>query len=72
MSFNRPDREWLVAVRNGLLAYEELLETAATYEVRLEELGESSPLPDEPDFDTVEALVVELQQRFLWETWKAT
>lgn len=68
----RPDREWLRAVRDGLLSYEELLETAAAYEARLEELCESSPLPDEPDFDTVEALVVELQERFLWETRKAT
>jgi predicted nucleotidyltransferase len=64
----RPDREWLAAVRNGLLAYEELLELAAAYEARLGQLYDRSYLPDEPDAAAAEALVVELQERFLWET----
>jgi hypothetical protein len=64
----RPDREWLMAVRDGLLAYDELLELAATYETRLGELYDRSPLPEEADAEAAEALVVELQERFLWET----
>lgn len=67
----RPDCEWLCAVREGLLLYEELLEMAADYEERLEQLYETSSLPDEPDLNAVEALVVELQERFLWETRRA-
>lgn len=64
---HRPDREWLAAVRNGLLTYEELLELAATYEARLGQLYDGSSLPDEPDLGAAEALVVELQERFLRE-----
>jgi predicted nucleotidyltransferase len=62
----RPDREWLRAVREGLLSYEELRELAATYEARLGKLYETSPLPEAPDAEAIEALVVELQERFLW------
>lgn len=64
----RPDREWLMAVRHGLLSYEELLALAATYEARLGQLYATSPLPEEPDADAAEALVMELQERFLWAT----
>lgn len=64
----RPDREWLRAVRHGLLSYEELLEVAASYEARLNELYETSSLPEQPDFESAEALVMELQERYLWET----
>jgi hypothetical protein len=41
---------------------------AAAYENQLEQLYDASPLPEEPDSEAVEALVVELQERFLWET----
>ncbi len=64
----RHDREWLRAVRDGLLSYEELIEMAAVYKTRLEKLSQASPLPKEPDFDAAETLVIELQERFLWET----
>jgi predicted nucleotidyltransferase len=64
----RRDREWLAAVRNGLLSYEELLELATAYEARLGELHDSSSLPEEPDSEAAEAIVVELQLRFLSET----
>jgi hypothetical protein len=52
-------------VRNGLLTYEELLELTTTYEARLGELYDRLSLPDEPDSEAAEALVVELQERFL-------
>lgn len=64
----RPDREWLTAVRNGLLTYKELLQTASTWEAKLRDLYDRSPLPDEPDSEAAEALVIELQERFLWAT----
>lgn len=63
----RPDREWLLAVRSGLLAYEELLATAASYEAHLQKAFEASPLPAEPNVTAAEALVVDLQERFLWQ-----
>jgi hypothetical protein len=64
----RPDREWLLEVRHGLLSYEELLEVAASYEARLGELYETSSLPDQANFEAAEALVAELQEQYLWET----
>lgn len=61
----RPDRDWLRQVRGGLLSYEQVLELASSYEARLDELYDRSPLPEAPDFDAAEALVLELQERFL-------
>lgn len=61
----RPDREWLLAVRGGLLGYEELLTLAAEYEMRLKELRQTSMLPESPDVVAAENLLVELQEQFL-------
>ncbi len=61
----RPDREWLLAVRNGLLQYEELLALAAEYEARLATLQAASTLPEAPDVAMVEDLVVTLQAEWL-------
>jgi len=61
----RPDREWLLAVRNGLLQYEELLALAAEYEARLAALQAASTLPEAPDVARVEDLVVTLQGEWL-------
>ena len=67
----RPDREWLLAVRNGLLQYEELLALAAKYEARLATLQATSTLPEAPDVARLEALVVALQGEWL-ETQQQT
>lgn len=64
----RPDREWLRAVRDGLLSYEQVLDLAAAHEARLAALAEHSPLPEEPDYEAAEDLLIETQERFLWET----
>lgn len=60
----RPDGEWLRAVRGGLYSYPDLLAWAAEQTASLAELEASSPLPEEPDTAAVDALVVELQERF--------
>ena len=64
---HRHDREWLRAVCNGALSYEELLELVAGCEVRLGRLYHLSGLPEEPDEEAAEALLVELQEQFLCE-----
>lgn len=61
----RPDREWLLAVRNGLLQYKELLALAAEYEARLATLQVASTLPEAPDVERVEDMVVTLQGEWL-------
>lgn len=63
----RPDREWLLAVRNGLLRYEELLSLAAEYEGQLNALYQNSSLPELPDQAAAEALVETLHWQFLHE-----
>lgn len=65
---HRPDAEWLKSIREGLLSYEELLEWAHRQEETLKTAEGISPLPDSPDFDRVERLVVEITERFLSET----
>jgi predicted nucleotidyltransferase len=64
----RSDREWLRQVRDGLLSYEEVLELASSYEDQLGELYAVSPLAEEPDSEAAEALVIELQEQFLWKS----
>jgi predicted nucleotidyltransferase len=61
----RPDREWLLAVRNGLLSYEAMITLAGDYETRLSELSAMSRLPEAPDADAVEEMVVGMYDRFL-------
>jgi hypothetical protein len=64
---HRPDREWLLAVRNGLLSYEALVDLAGSYETRLAELSSTSRLPEAPDVNAAEQMVVEMHDRFLSE-----
>ena len=61
----RPDHEWLLAVREGLLGYEALLALAGEYEGQVKALRQSSALPESPDAAAAEELVVELQGRHL-------
>lgn len=62
----RPDAEWLRSVRAGALGYEELLAWADARATNLRALVATSPLPEQPDHAAVEALVIDLQERFLW------
>jgi predicted nucleotidyltransferase len=63
----RPDAEWLRAVRDGLLSYEELLKLAQQGEAELNEVIKTSPLPETPDFAAAENLVIELHEKYLRE-----
>lgn len=60
----RPDAEWLLSVRDGALSYEEVLAMAAHHQVRLKDLVESSPLPDRPDVEAADALLIRLQESY--------
>lgn len=61
----RPDAEWLLSVRNGALGYEELLEWVAGQEVALREAETNSRLPEAPDFERAEQMVVEITEAYL-------
>lgn len=60
----RPDAEELVAIRQGALSYDELLEEARALEVKCEALFETSALPKAPNLVKLTALSVELHEEF--------
>ena len=62
----RPDADWLKGVRQGSFAYQELVEWARTREEGLRQMREASPLPEEPDFDRAEQLLMEIQEDYFW------
>jgi hypothetical protein len=60
----RPDAEWLRGVRAGRLSYPELQAAVAERKRGLRAAIERSSLPPDPDAQAVEALVVEITERF--------
>lgn len=61
----RPDAEELLAIRNGLWKYDELLAWAEAREKEFETLYASSPLPRAPDVNALDALLVEVVEQGL-------
>lgn len=58
------DADWLLAVRNGLYTYEELIVWAEEAEAEIDAVYETSPLPHRPDRKAAEKLLVEMQWDF--------
>ncbi len=58
----RPNRDFLLAVRRGDFSYEELLQMAEERISRMDDLYRASSLPDQPDYDTVNRLLVEIRR----------
>ena len=63
LSVRRADAEELVAIRQGALSYDELLEEAERLRERMDAVREESPLPEDVDHDTIDALLFELVAR---------
>jgi len=63
----RPDREELLAIRNGKLSYEELIALAEEYERQLDELYEKSDLPHAPDIARINELLIGIYRDFWTE-----
>jgi hypothetical protein len=63
ITFPRPEREELMAVRNGLYTYDELLSRVNGYDSRFEKLYERSILPHSPDFVAINELYLRLIER---------
>jgi predicted nucleotidyltransferase len=61
----RPDADWLRGVRGGQLSYQELLEWVREMEQRLADFEEKSTLPEAPDFDKAEEMVIGITEQFL-------
>jgi predicted nucleotidyltransferase len=60
----RPDREELLAIRNGEIPFEELVKMAEDYEQRIEALYETSPLPKAPDVEKINQLLIETYESY--------
>lgn len=62
----RPDREELLAIRNGAWSYEQLIEFAEKEDIALNELyNTSNVLPKTPDKDKLDQLCIKLVEQFL-------
>lgn len=61
-----PDREYVLACRRGDLDENEVLTRAGELEAELKASIDSSPLPDEPDYDAVNAWLVDEYRGWWW------
>ncbi len=62
----RPDKDELLAIRNGAWTYEQLVEWAHSEDKAMVELYNKSPLPNSPDRKFLEAKCMELVEDMLW------
>jgi hypothetical protein len=60
----RPDREQILAIRNGAWRYEELVEWAERQDKELDEVYKTSKLPHAPDRDKLDRLCQEMVAHF--------
>lgn len=60
----RTDREFLMRIREGKFEYEDLLKQAEEKVQLIEELFEKSPLPEEPNLEKLEELLVGVRDKY--------
>jgi uncharacterized protein len=60
----RPDRDELLAIRNGEFSFDQLVALAEHYETQLEAAYETSPLPKAPDVEKINRLLLESYRDF--------
>jgi predicted nucleotidyltransferase len=61
----RPDAQELLDIRNGKYTYPELLEMAGELKEEVNQAVDASPLPEKPDFDKAEKLLMDLVKQRL-------
>lgn len=62
----RPDREELLAIRNGAWTYEQLLEYAENMQKKLDRLYKTSSLRKAPDVEKIEKVCIELVENSIF------
>jgi predicted nucleotidyltransferase len=60
----RPNREELLKIRKGEFMYEDLIEKAEQKVQRIEELYKTSTLPEEPNIQEIEKILVEIREKW--------
>ena len=63
----RSDREYLLEIKEGKYGYEELVEKAELLKAELVELYRHSSLPDFPDTDLINMLLIQIRKEFYLE-----
>lgn len=63
----RNDREFLLSIKDGKFEYDELLEKAEFLKNELPALYEQSNLPNEPDLEMIDSLLVEMRKNYYKE-----
>ena len=64
VTVRRPNRDYLMRIRRGEFAYEELIAIADEKIGRIEALFEASDLPEEPDREGLESALIEIRERW--------
>jgi hypothetical protein len=62
LNVRRPDREALLDIRNGKWEYDHLVSLAEEKVARIDELFDQSDLPNEPNLDEINQMLVEFRQ----------
>jgi predicted nucleotidyltransferase len=62
LRIRRPNRDYLLRVRSGEFAYEDLVARAEEQLAEVQAAFDKSPLPDQPDREQVNALLVEIRE----------
>jgi predicted nucleotidyltransferase len=57
LKVRRDDAADLMAIRNGLFSYDELMEESETLQTAIDEAYKTSPLPKSPPFDEIDAVL---------------
>jgi hypothetical protein len=65
VTVKRPDREELLAIRNGAWSYDQLLAWATEQEQGMDEIYKTAPLPHAPDRKKLDQLCVDLVEESL-------
>lgn len=60
----RPDREYLLQIKGGEYTYETLLEIAEQKSAQIKKAFLQSSLPDQPDVELIDQLLIETRKRF--------
>lgn len=65
----RPDREWLLEIRNGKYSLEEIFEILDNLEAQVEELYKTSDLPEKCDYNKINEWLINLNRKALDYNW---
>lgn len=65
ITFPRPDREHLLAIKDGIYTFEQLMEKFKKVNDELEEILKQSILPDNPDVNKIDKMCIMINQEYL-------